>query len=208
MGTKEALLFSLLLIVPFFVCSCSSEKLEESPYQVISKEGQFEIRQYSPYIIAETFVDAEFADAGNVAFRRLFDYISGNNKKKASIAMTTPVNQQATSEKIAMTAPVNMQQAQGKYAVSFVMPAEYTMETIPEPLDELVTIREVDRHKAAAVTYSGTWKQKKYLANKKLLEEFIEKKKLTPNGEATFARYDPPFKPWFLRRNEVVIPVE
>lgn len=182
--------------------------IEKPKYTALGKEGSFEVRQYPSYLIAETIVNADFKDAGNVAFRPLFNYISGDNGKKESISMTAPVNQQNLSEKISMTAPVSQTAAEDKYAVSFVMPSEYTMETIPEPLDTSVVIKQIPVQTMAAVRYSGTWSQKKYETKKAALEEFIQRKKLAVLGEPIFARYNPPFELWFLRRNEVLIPVE
>jgi hypothetical protein len=182
--------------------------IEKAKYKVTVKEGKFEVRQYSPQIVAETIVDADFNDAGNMAFRRLFDYISGNNRKRESISMTAPVNQKSRSEKISMTAPVNQYQSEGRFIVSFVMPSKYTLESLPEPQDSNVALREVPSCTLAAVRYSGTWSKKRYDAQKELLEEFIRNKDLRINGEAVFARYDPPFQLSFLRRNEVLIPVE
>jgi len=182
--------------------------IEKSKYEVVEKEGKFEVRQYQPQIVAETIVESDFGEAGNVAFRRLFNYISGENRKKESIKMTAPVNQKASSEKIAMTAPVNQQKTEGKYSVSFLMPSKYTMETLPEPLDSNVRLREIPAQKIAAVRYSGSWSRKKYEAQKILLEEFIKQKGLRIIGEDIFARYDPPFQLWFLKRNEVLYPVE
>ena len=198
-----------MLLLPFCVGSCVTVGIEKSKYAVVEKQGKFEIRQYEPQIVAETIVDAGFEDASNVAFRRLFDYISGDNRKKESIKMTAPVSQKSESEKISMTAPVNQQRSEGKYAVSFLMPGKYTMETLPEPLDTNVTLREVPARKIAAVRYSGTWSRKRYESHRNQLEEFIGEKKLTKTGEeAIWARYDPPFQLWFLRRNEVLIPIE
>jgi len=145
--------------------------IEKAKYTVVEKEGKFEIRQYQSHIIAETIVEASFDNAGNIAFRRLFDYISGQNRNRQSIAMTAPVNQKGGSEKIAMTAPVNQQKSEDKWAVSFIMPSKYTMETLPQPLDSNVILREVPPCKMAAVRYSGTWSRKRYGANKSLLEQ-------------------------------------
>ena len=207
--TKIALiLLSLIVISPFLFSSCATVGIEKARYKVIEKEGKFEIRQYQPQIVAETTVEADFDEAGNMAFRRLFNYISGKNRKEESIAMTAPVNQKARSEKIAMTAPVNQQKSEGKYSVSFLMPSKYTMDTLPEPLDSNVRLREIPSRKMAVIRYSGSWSKKKYEANKALLEEFIKKKELQITGEDIFARYDPPFQIWFLRRNEVLFPVE
>jgi hypothetical protein len=182
--------------------------IEKPKYQVIDKEGKFEVRQYQPQIVAETVVESDFDEAANMAFRRLFNYISGENRKKESIAMTAPVNQKISSEKIAMTAPVNQQQSEGNYIVSFLMPSKYTMETLPEPLDSSVRLRQIPARKIAALRYSGSWSRKKYEQKKILLEEFIRNKGLRTRGQDIFARYDPPFQIPFLRRNEVLLEVE
>ena len=198
----------VVLALPFLLCSCVTVGIEKPKYEVIEKEGKFEIRQYQGQIVAETVVESDFDNAGNVAFRRLFNYISGENRKKESIAMTAPVNQKTGPEKIAMTAPVNQQLSEGKYSVSFLMPSKYTMETLPVPLDFNVGLRQIPARKMAAIRYSGSWGRKKYETNKALLEEFIKKKGLRITGQDIFARYDPPFQIWFLKRNEVLFPIE
>jgi hypothetical protein len=88
------------------------------------------------------------------------------------------------------------------------MPSKYTMDTLPEPLDSSVVLKQIPAHKIAAIRYSGTWSQKRYIEHKAELEKFIRDKELKITGEDIFARYDPPFQLWFLRRNEVWIPVE
>lgn len=209
MGMKKKILYGLLLLLAFSFSSCATVGIEKAKYTVLDKQGKFEIRQYEPQIVAETVVDAGFENAGNVAFRRLFNYISGENRTKESIKMTAPVSQKSESEKISMTAPVNQQKSEGKYVVSFLMPDKYTMKTLPEPTDPNVTPREVPARKIAAVRYSGTWSRKRYESHKDQLEEFIRDRNLTKTGEAPiWARYDPPFQLWFLRRNEVLIPME
>lgn len=213
MKMKKVILFTgpfivVLLCLPILFVSCATVGIEKVQYAVLEKDRAIEVREYQPYLVAETLVDSDFKDAGNVAFRRLFNYISGANQTKESIAMTVPVEQQAASEKIAMTAPVTQQAAGDKFAVSFVMPARYTLETIPQPTDEAVTIREVPGYRAAVIRYSGTWSQKRYEAKKAVLEAFIKDNGLITAGEPIWARYDPPFQLWFLRRNEVVIPIE
>lgn len=123
---------------------------EEPEYKVIKEYDEFEIREYSPYLVAETEIDSTFEDAGNAAFRFLFDYISGNNIKKEEIEMTIPVNQSKSDsegEEIEMTTPVNQSaklNADGKYVISFVMPTKYTLETIPTPKNDRVKIRKVE----------------------------------------------------------------
>ncbi len=181
---------------------------EEAKYSVISQSGDFEIREYEPSIVAETLVEDEFEDAGSRAFRKLFNYISGDNSKQDRIAMTSPVSQEKRSEKIAMTSPVGQRQSGNGWAVAFMMPASYTMETIPVPEDPAVVIRHIPAYRAAAVRYSGTWSEKNYRKQLDRLQQWMELNDLQADGQPVWARYDPPFKPWFMRRNEILIPLQ
>ena len=180
---------------------------EEAGYRVVRSDGIFELRDYAPHILAETVVDGTLEDAGNQAFRRLFRYISGENRSRGKITMTAPVSQEAAGEKIPMTAPVGQQPAGGKWAVSFMMPASYTLETLPLPDDRAITLRAVPARRMAAVRYSGTWSESNYLQYKGALEKWIRSNNFIPVGEPVWARYNPPFTPWFLRRNEILVPV-
>ena len=209
MNLAKTIVYVILSLLPICLSSCATVGIEKAKYNVLEKEGPFEIRLYQPQIVAETIVESDFASAGNIAFRRLFGYISGNNRKKESIAMTAPVNQESgPGQKISMTAPVNQQKSQDNYVVSFLMPSKYTRQTLPEPVDPNVRIREIPSVTIAAIRYSGSWSIKRYEAKKNLLEQFISKRGLQITGEAIFARYDPPFQIWFLRRNEVLFPVQ
>ncbi len=181
---------------------------EEAKYTVVIKEETFELRDYQPHIVAEIVVDGNIDDASSKAFGKLFGYISGKNKSRNKVAMTAPVSQAPASEKIPMTAPVGQQSVGKKWAVSFMMPASYTMETLPKPDDPEVKLRAVPAKRIAAIRYSGLWSEKRYLEHELQLETWIRKNKLKASGEASWARYDPPFKPWFMRRNEILIPVE
>ena len=181
--------------------------IEKPSYEVLESDGQLELRRYEPYIVAETVVDAEFERAGNEGFRRLADYIFGNNRSQQKLAMTAPVSQ-TTSEKIAMTAPVSMHRQGELYRITFMMPSKYTLETLPEPVNPEVHLREIPGGLVAAIRYRGTWSQQRYEAHRTELESWIEAQGWTESGEPIFARYDPPFKPWFLRRNEILIPLD
>ena len=181
--------------------------IEEAPYKVVKAAGIFELRDYAPHILAETVVDGDLEDAGNKAFRLLFRYITGENRSHGKISMTAPVSQEAAGEKIPMTAPVGQQRDQDKWAVSFIMPASYTMETLPVPSDPGITLRQVPARQLAAVRYSGLWSEKNYLRYKGELEKWIRDNGLAVSGEPVWARYNPPFTLWFKRRNEILIPV-
>jgi len=181
--------------------------IEEAPYKVLKSSGSFELREYAPHILAETVVEGDLESAGSTAFMRLFRYISGENRSRGKIAMTAPVSQEQAGEKIPMTAPVGQQRAGEKWAVSFTMPAGYTLGTLPVPDDPAIALRQVPPRRMAAVRYSGFWSESNYLQHRGELESWIRESSLTVAGEPVWARYNPPFTPWFMRRNEILIPV-
>jgi len=181
--------------------------IEEAVYNEVIKEGKFEIRDYAPQILAETLVEGDLEQAGNEAFNRLFRYISGDNRSRRKVEMTAPVSQEPKGEKIKMKAPLGQERVQEKWAVSFMMPASYTLETLPEPVDRRINLRQVPARRMAVVRYSGFWSEKNYLRYKMELESWIRDRGITIVGAPVWARYNPPFTPWFLRRNEILIPI-
>ena len=197
-----------MFTVSLLVAVNPATAIEKAEYTVLEKEDDFELRRYEAQIVAETYVEGSLKDSGKDGFRRLYAYISGDNKRKQAISMTAPVGQEAESEKISMTAPVSQEKKDNQWRITFMMPREYSLETLPEPLDDRVKLAEEPGRLMAAVRYSGIWSEDGYEENKALLEEFIEKRGLVKKGPAVWARYDPPFMPWFLRRNEVLIPIE
>jgi len=182
--------------------------IEKVKYEIVEKDGKYQLRQYADHIVAQTFVEGSFRDVGNDGFRILAGYIFGKNKRREKIEMTAPVSQEARSEKIEMTAPVNQQAEGDRWRITFIMPSRYTMDTLPEPIDERVQLKRVAGQLTAALKYSGSWSRKRYERKKAQLESIIAAQGLIPVGEPIFARYNPPFMPWFLRRNEVLIPVQ
>jgi len=199
----------MILATAVIICGAmDAMAIEEATYNVSKRDDKFEIRDYAPHILAETVVEGNLEEAGNKAFNRLFRYISGDNRSRDKVAMTAPVSQEPMGEKIKMTAPVGQQRVQESWAVSFMMPASYTLETLPEPEDPEVTLRQVPARRMAAVSYSGFWSEKNYLRYKMELESWIQERGLTILGDPVWARYNPPFTPWFLRRNEILLPVD
>src|SRR5512138_1465323 len=138
--TMRGILVLIVCVVLMTLGGCSTMGIEEAGYRVVKSDGIFELRDYAPHILAETVVDGTLEDAGNLAFRRLFRYISGENRSRGKIAMTAPVSQEAAGEKIPMTAPVGQQASGGKWAVSFMMPP---LTTLPVPDDPSITLRPV-----------------------------------------------------------------
>jgi hypothetical protein len=179
--------------------------VDEPEYRVVERDEPIEIREYAPMVVAETRVDGSMERAGSRAFRTLFNYIDGENRARQEIAMTAPVTQQRAPEKIAMTAPVTQQRAGSGWVVRFVLPASYTLDTAPEPDDPAVAIREIPGHRAVVIRYSGTWSERRYLEHLAELREWMDAQDLVAADEPVWARYDAPFMPWFLRRNEIMV---
>lgn len=181
--------------------------VEEAKYTVLKKQDALEIREYEPSIVAEVVVNEDFEDASGKAFRKLFNYISGDNTVRDKIAMTAPVSQRSGSLKIDMTSPVGQRRSDQGWAVSFMMPASFTMDTIPLPTDPDVALREIPAFRAAAIRYSGTWSEKAYNKHLSELLEWMESENLEALEDPVWARYNAPFTPWFMRRNEILIPI-
>lgn len=180
---------------------------EEPQYTVLRSDADFEIRRYAPYIVAETVVTNADQESGtNVGFRRLAGFIFGNNRTKESIEMTAPVTT-ARSEKIAMTAPVETSLKGDDMVMAFMMPSEYTLETLPEPTDPDVVIRSVPERVMAVIKFSGSWSEERFQEKTGMLQEWLTKHDIQATGAPVVARYNAPWTPWFLRRNEVQIEV-
>lgn len=179
---------------------------EQQPFEVVRAYPGWELRHYPEHLVAQIAVSGSFEQVGSVAFGPLVSYIGGANRSRTRIAMAAPVVQ---GERIAMTAPVVQQPGQaGDYIVAFVLPSSLTAQTAPEPTDPRVQVRLVPACDAAAIRYTGRWSQSAYRQHCDQLRAAIAGAGLRAVGEPRFARFDPPFKPWFLRRNEVVIEVE
>jgi hypothetical protein len=181
---------------------------EEPKYSVVEKEPPFEVRAYAPMIVAEVQVDGDLDDASSQGFRLIAAYIFGQNQVSQKIAMTAPVTveeKSPQSAKIAMTAPVGIEAKAGKWTVSFVMPSEYTMESIPKPINPLVQLRQIPAVKKAVISFTGFYNEQKVTEKTMELDAWIKARNLQPSGVPNFARYNPPWTLPFMRRNEVMI---
>jgi len=180
--------------------------VEQAKYDVVEKHGAIEIRDYAPMIVAEVSVSGDRETAISAGFRKIADFIFGNNVSTQNVAMTAPVIQEP-GEKIAMTAPVTQQGSEGVWLVRFVMPSSHTMETLPKPNNADVLLKEVDGKRFAAIRFSGRPEKESLEKQTRELEAFIQEKKLQPVSEPTYAFYNPPWTLPFLRRNEVMIEI-
>ena len=120
--------------------------------------------------------------------------------------MTAPVTvtaQTTAPQKIEMTAPVTQAPTEGGYVVQFVMPAEFTLETLPEPVDPQVHLKAMPAARYGVIRYSGFWSQSNYDTHLATLRAALDAAGLMTTGEPIYSRYDPPWTPWFARRNEI-----
>lgn len=195
--------------------------IEEPAFKVISKTGSFEVRQYAPMLVAETTVEGDMDEASNKGFRKIADYIFGNNQSAqsgnaAKIAMTAPVTLEPQSEKIAMTAPVTLSAtgqeagmaASNKWRVHFVMPSQYTLSKIPQPKNPDVKLREIPGKLFAVNSYSGFNTQARVQSKTDELSAWVLAQKMKALSSPQLSRYDPPWTLPMFRRNEIMIEVE
>ena len=180
--------------------------VEQARYEVAESHGAIELRDYAPMIVAEAQVTGERKEAINKGFRTIADYIFGNNAPNQKVAMTAPVIQQS-NEKISMTAPVTQEGAGNSWKVRFVMPASYSMDTLPKPNNEAVKLEKIPGKRFAVVRFSGMAGEDSLKQHTDELNAFIADRKLVALSPPTYAFFNPPWTLPFLRRNEVMIEV-
>ena len=168
--------------------------LEEPDYKVLESTRDYEIRAYAPYIVAEVDVDAGAKEAGNRAFRVLAGYIFGDNDEQQKMKMTAPVSSEDRPE--------------GGYTYAFVMERKYSMESLPKPADPRIRLVQKPAQVVAAHRYSGRWNEANYEKHNRALREALAEDGIDISGDPMLARYNSPFTPWFLRRNEILIEID
>ena len=199
-------IIALILIVGGLLAGPVMSNVEKPDYKVIQTERNIEIRQYEPMIIAEVEVDGKREDAIREGFRLIADYIFGNNTVQRDIAMTAPVQQQE-SQKIAMTAPVQQQSTGRSWQISFVMPSKYSMETLPEPKNDRVRLKEIMTKKFVVIKFSGTNSNENVTEHENQLMNYIESNQIKIIDSPKYAFYNAPWTLPFMRRNEVMIEI-
>ena len=202
----------LLIFSIFFINLISSASLmatETVAYSVHkSMDKGIEIRNYESHLIAEVIVKGKRGRAASAAFRVLAGFIFGGNQSRTSVAMTAPVSQTPISEKIAMTAPVSQQSQDrdsmdGPWLINFAMPSEYTLETLPIPNDDRITIREVEAHQTISIRFAGTSRKGNLDTHHEMLKNKIKELELNVEENPTYAFYDRPMTRPSQRRNEI-----
>lgn len=183
--------------------------IEQPKYTIIKKDGAMELREYSDYIVATVRTTAEnYARAGNQGFSPLANYIFGDNTDSQKMAMTAPVltKQQSSGKKLPMTVPVlTAGMESNKYEVSFVMPPGIKLKDLPIPNSQDVQLHEIKKHRAVVNSFSGLTNDSKIKHKTKDLKQWAANNNIKLDGSPLLARYDAPWKPGFLRHNEMII---
>ncbi len=184
-----------------------SSAAEEPSFEVARRMGDIEVRRYASYVVAEVLVEGSADLAGTLAFPILAGYIFGKNKGSKAFAKTAPLMPAAAPVQFAMTSPVTQSAAPGGYLVQFVLPKGVTLQSAPEPDDERVRLREVPARTVATIRYTGFWSESNYAQHLATLTETLKAVRLRWSGEPVFSRYNAPWTPWFMRRNEIWLPL-
>jgi hypothetical protein len=165
---------------------------QEQPYTLISKRNGYEIRHYPSYVLIQVQTKGEFSRAASMAFRPLVNYISGTNQTGEKFAMTAPVIQAPDSKATS-------------HIVSFVLPKDVSIKDIPLPIYAQVSTVHVDAHYAAAMKFRGLASYEHFNSFGEKLLSAIKADGLNTGGSPYYARFDPPWKPGILRRNEAIV---
>lgn len=181
---------------------------EEPAFTVSFTQGDCEVRDYPAMVAAEVSVSGERKAAASTGFRLLAGYIFGSNTAQQKIAMTAPVLQApAAGQKIAMTAPVLQSGSDGQWTIRFIMPRGSTLQNLPRPNNARVQLRSIAPARMAVIRFGGLARQGNIATKTAALSAFVKAQQLPVIGPPALAQYDPPWKLWFLRRNEVMIPI-
>ncbi len=205
-----SLFLSLFFLAPFFG-ALQLMAFEEPKYSVITQLEKIEVRQYSEYLVAQAEITGSRDKAGSTGFNILAAYIFGKNQGDNNLAMTAPVMQTENTQIEITDDPLSQPSIKAdpqRWTVQFMMPSKYTLETLPKPKDPKVYFKWIPVKKMAAVTYSGRWTESNYQEHLDLLTQELKKAKIKSKGVPLWARYNSPFTPWFLRKNEILVEVE
>jgi hypothetical protein len=185
--------------------------IEEPKFEQIRNFDAFELRKYPQIIIAEVTVSGDRGEASSAGFRKIADFIFGNNTgvgKQSKIDMTVPVVVEPI--KIDMTAPVTIQASSNEksWKVQFVMPSQYTLETLPKPNNDEVKIVVVPEKYYAVMKFSGFTGDEAVAEKTGYLKVWMARERLIAVSPPRLARYNPPWTLPFWRRNEIQIEVD
>lgn len=204
---KRKALIAIALLIPLVMIALALISVAEPDFEVVAKGDGFELRRYPPFNVAQVQVRADFEQASKRAFEPLLGYIKGGNRGGRNLPMMAPVNQQPLDEASSSASAPTATTAQRAWRVQFVMPKEYPLSYLPAPADERVALRRLATRLMAVRRYRGGWDEARYREQETALLEALAASGATIIGAPIFARYNAPFVPGFLRRNEVLVEV-
>ena len=204
---KKKIFVAILLLVVILVFGAAMigpimSNVEVPAYKILKKEQNIEIRQYPPLIIAEVKTAGSRQASISDGFRILADFIFGNNEGEKQLSMNGPITQQE-GIKIAMTAPVQQEKTDAEWAISFIMPSKFSIDTIPNPINDRIKIIQIPSKRYAVITFSGRSTEANLTKHTNELEIYMNGSSYSKVGNAKYAFYNPPWTLPFLRRNEV-----
>ncbi len=204
------LIILVVLVLVWIIASWKVNHVGAPTYKVISKKKEYEVRAYEPYIVAEVIVEGPRREAMNAGFRILAAYIFGSNVSNAKLAMTAPVAEtESTSTKLAMTAPVMARDnSETSHVVSFVMPREYTLTTLPKPTDSRIVFNTISAHTVAARSFSWHVHGDRIKKQKNILKAALIRDGVIPQGGISYAGYTAPFTIPFMEKHEVMVTIQ
>ncbi len=206
----QTIITILIIVILWSLWGYFTSRVEQADYKVLSKNADYEVREYSEHIVAETAVSSSsFRGSMNSGFSIVAGYIFGANTKSAKIAMTAPVVEQArSSEKIAMTAPVTVNTKGDSRVIAFGMPRSYTMDTLPTPTDPRVKLRLVPKAKVAVLRFSWSRSESRVEKMKAKLAEYLKRDGVETVGIPSYAGYNAPWTPPWMNRNEILVEIK
>ena len=173
----------LIILISILILSSQAMAYEEANYKVVKENKEYEIRKYSDRLVIETN-----STEGN-GFRKLFNYISGNNEDSQEIKMTVPVTQEIKNENMTM---------------QFYLPLKFNKDNAPKPSNSDIKILTIEGGYYAVIKYSGRSSDKNFLKNKNILEKQLKQDNITIISPPIRASYNSPFTLPILKRNEVM----
>ncbi len=188
---KFFIIILILLLLGLFLGVLMSN-VEKPKYKSLSIDNNIELRQYDVIYIAEVTIESERKDAIKAGFKILANYIFGGNSENL---------------KIAMTAPVKQQRVENSWKISFLMPAEYSLKTLPNPNDKIVKIKKITQKKYGVITFSGLNSDSNVDFHKNLLKKYLKKNNISTLNSAIYAFYNPPWTLPIFRRNEIMFEI-
>lgn len=210
---------SLIFVFLLLTWTKNVMAVEEPHYSVLYKQDNFEVREYPPMLIAKTIIKGDMSEASRKGFQIIADYIFGNNQSSnteetTKISMTAPVSISPdviqsihTPVTIKPTLIAEHFDNAQIWQVSFVMPSEYNLQTIPKPNNPSIQLIELPTRYLVINRYSGLNTNEKITAKIDELSKWAHEHAFVVIGEAQLARYNPPWTLPMFRRNEIFIEI-